>query len=131
MWQNDFIYSFLVFLKKNITKCDKQRKFHEFQNNYYKVWQKVITNRGRFYKLWEEVTTKSGRHYKKSLVLKNVVFLLFFRYIYILFFLGKGVPIIRVVNFNEKIHRDEGQKLVEIEEILTKNRSFIQLSSNI
>ena len=29
--------------KKFIAKCDKQRKCHEFQFDYYKVWQKFIT----------------------------------------------------------------------------------------
>ena len=33
-----------------ITKCDKKRKFHKFQNNYYKVLQKIIKKCDRFYK---------------------------------------------------------------------------------
>ena len=27
------------FEKKNITKCDKQRKFHKYQHSYFKVRQ--------------------------------------------------------------------------------------------
>ena len=32
-WQEDFNYYFWTFLKKIVTKCDKWRMFHEFENN--------------------------------------------------------------------------------------------------
>ena len=55
MRQNNFIYSSQVFLKIIITKCDEQGNFHEFQNNYYKVWQKVITKCDRYYEVRQKL----------------------------------------------------------------------------
>ena len=48
MWGNDFNSSFLAFLKIYITK---KRKFHQFQNNYYKVWPKFIKKCDRYDKV--------------------------------------------------------------------------------
>ena len=48
MWQEDFTY---YFLKIFITNCDKQRKIHKFQNDNYKVWQKIMTKCCRCYKV--------------------------------------------------------------------------------
>ena len=44
---------FVFFSKKReiITKCDNRRKLHEFQNNYHKMWQKVITKCDRYHKV--------------------------------------------------------------------------------
>ena len=41
----------LGFFEKNTTKCDEQRKFHEFLDDYYNKWQKVITKCDRYYKV--------------------------------------------------------------------------------
>ena len=42
---------FLGLFKNIITTCDKKRKFPEFQINFYRVWQKVITKCNRYYKM--------------------------------------------------------------------------------
>ena len=46
MSQNNLL--FLGLFEKFITKCDKQRKFHEFQNSDYEVWEKAITKCGKY-----------------------------------------------------------------------------------
>ena len=46
MSQNNLL--FLGLFAKFITKCDKQRKFHEFQNSDYEVWEKAITKCGKY-----------------------------------------------------------------------------------
>ena len=42
-------------MKIFVTKFDKKRKFHEFQNNYYKVSQKIMAKCGRFYKVGQNL----------------------------------------------------------------------------
>ena len=62
---------FWFFLRKNTTKCDEQRKFHEFLNDYYNKWQKVVTKCDRYYKvrqsLLQSVTgiKKCDNYYKE------------------------------------------------------------------
>ena len=63
MWQNDLTYSFWAFLKKFVIKCDKKRKLHKFQNNFCKVWQKVIAKCGKYYKVRQSLF-QSNRYYK-------------------------------------------------------------------
>ena len=76
MWGNDFTSSFLAFLKIYITK---KRKFHQFQNNYYKVWPKFIKKCDRYDKvkqsLLQSVTgmqTVTLGYYKVRQVLQSV-----------------------------------------------------------
>ena len=78
MWQDDFTYSFFAFLKKFITKCDKQRKFHEFQINYYKGIKNLlhsvtgITKCDRYYKVWQVLQSVARSYYKVWQVLQRV-----------------------------------------------------------
>ena len=78
MWQEDFTY---YFLKIFITNCDKQRKIHKFQNNNYKVWQKIMTKCCRCYKVrqnllqvWEVLQKSVTKSYNKVWqVLQSVI----------------------------------------------------------
>ena len=72
VWQKDFTHSFWAFLKKFMTKCGKQRKFHQLHINllqrvtkiYYKVWQvsqcdtKIIAKCDRYYKVWQSLQSE-------------------------------------------------------------------------
>ena len=51
----------MAVLKGFVTKCHKQRKFHEFENSSCKVWQKVIT-RCDSYKVRQLLQSETKQH---------------------------------------------------------------------
>ena len=66
--------------KTFFTSCDKQWKSHEFKNNYYKVWQKLlqsvtgITESGRiYYKVRQLLQSVKGGYCKVWQVLQSVL----------------------------------------------------------
>ena len=70
---------FAPLLKIFVTKFDKKRKFHEFQNNYYKVSQKIMAKCGRFYKVgriyykvWQVLQKVTRYYYKVWRVLQSL-----------------------------------------------------------